>query len=85
MTKFKTTLTFEVDVEIDETKFDETFLSEFRASFYPFYDIKDHVEHIAQLTARGLLDDFTEGYGPIDDMGISARTVDWTVDDVTAV
>jgi len=85
MAKFKTTLTFEVEVEIDEAKFDEAFLLEFRDSFYPFFDVNDHVEHIAQLEARGLLDDFTEGYGPIKDMGIKARTVDWTVDEVERV
>lgn len=85
MAKFKTTLTFEVEVEIDEAMFTETFMEEFRESFYPFFDVNDHVEHIAQLEARGLLDDFTEGYGPIKDMGIKARTVDWTVDEVERV
>lgn len=82
MAKYMATLTFEIEVRLDETKFDEAFLSEFRESFYPFFDVERHVEHIAQLEARGLLDDFTEGYGPIKDMGISARTVSWTVDDV---
>lgn len=82
MSKYMATLTFEVEVSIDETKFDEAFLSEFRESFYPFFDVERHVEHIAQLEARGLLEDFTEGYGPIKDMGISARTINWTVDDV---
>lgn len=85
MAKFKTLLTFEVEVELDEAKFDEAFLAEFRESFYPFFDVERHVEHIAQLEARGLLDDFTEGYGPIKDMGIKACTVDWTVDEVERV
>ncbi|MBY3434876.1 hypothetical protein [Rhizobium laguerreae] len=80
MGKFTATLLFEVEVEVDETKFDEAFLSEFRESFYPFFDVERHVEHIAQLEARGMLDDFTEGYGPIKDMGISARTVDCTLE-----
>lgn len=32
MTKFIATLTFDVSVEIDESKFDEAFMAEFRAS-----------------------------------------------------
>lgn len=83
MAKYLATLTFEVSVEVDETKFDEEFMAEFRESFYPFHDLEDHVEHIAQLEARGLLEDFTEGYGEISDFGIKAKTLDWHVDDVT--
>jgi hypothetical protein len=70
-------VTMVVDVDIDESKFDEKFMREFRASFYHFTSVSDHVEHIAQLAARGLLSDFTEGYGPIKDMGITAAVRDW--------
>lgn len=77
MSKHKAIVSIEVEVEIDDSKFDEAFMAEFRESFYPFFDINRHVEHIAQLEARGMLDDFTEGYGPIKDMGIKARTVTW--------
>jgi len=80
MSKHKATVSIEVEVEIDDSKFDEAFMAEFRESFYPFYTVERHVEHIAQLEARGLLDDFTEGYGPIKDMGIKARTVGWEVE-----
>ncbi|TWB61655.1 hypothetical protein FBZ98_1011000 [Rhizobium sp. ERR 922] len=80
MSKHKAIVSIEVEVEIDDSKFDEAFMAEFRDSFYPFYDIEDHIKHIAQLEARGLLDDFTEGYGPIKDMGIKACADDWEVE-----
>ena len=66
-------------VTIDESKFDATFMAEFRASFYPFTTVNDHLEHLAQLFARGLVDDnndFIEGYGPAKDMGIRFKIVD---------
>ncbi|CDO35794.1 hypothetical protein [Novosphingobium sp. KN65.2] len=70
-----------VTVKLDETKFDETFMSEFRDSFFQFDSIEEHAEHIAQLEARGLIADykpFIEGYGPAEDMGITTKveTVD---------
>lgn len=82
MAKSLTRISFEVSVEIDETKFDEAFMAEFRKSFFQFDTVQEHVEHIAQLEARGLLQDFTEGYGPIKDFGIKADTLDWFVEDV---
>jgi hypothetical protein len=85
MAKFKTVVTFGIEVEVDESMFTDTFMEEFRRDFYPFYDIQRHVEHIAQLEARGLLDDFTEGYGPIKYMGIKARVLGWDVDEVERV
>lgn len=75
--KYTVELSFEVEVEIDPSKFDEAFLAEFRESFYQFHTVERHVEHIAQLEARGLLDDFTEGYGPIKDFGIKAKTINF--------
>lgn len=67
-----------VTVELDETKFDEAFLAEFRKHFYRFDDIDEHAKHIAQLEARGLISDwkpFIEGYGPAEDMGIKTAAV----------
>lgn len=75
--KYIVELSFQVEVEIDPTKFDEAFLREFRESFYQFHTVERHIEHLAQLEARGLLEDFTEGYGPIKDFGIEARTVNF--------
>lgn len=67
-----------VEVELDDTKFDEAFMAEFRESFYPFMTLADHAEHIAQLQARGIydleiVDQFVEGYGSSADMGFKAR------------
>jgi hypothetical protein len=70
-----------VEVEVDETKFTEAWMAEWRQSFYNFHSIDQHLEHIAQLEARGILNrDFTEGYGPLADMGIKAKVIDQTMD-----
>ncbi|WP_210320107.1 hypothetical protein [Pseudaminobacter soli (ex Zhang et al. 2022)] len=80
--------TFEIEVRqtvkvtLDESKFTEPFMEEFRAHFFPFYDVEDHAKHIAQLTAREVADfghnrhEFVEGYGPIGDFGIRAEVTD---------
>ncbi|WP_297803699.1 hypothetical protein [uncultured Brevundimonas sp.] len=64
-----------VSVAVDESKFTEEFLSEYRKDFYPFQTIDDHREHLAILYARGVLtgwrDEFIEGYGPASEMGIT--------------
>jgi len=69
-----------VEVEVDESKFNDEFMREYRRQFYPWMSIKDHVKHIAQMEARGLLpfaeDGFVEGYGPMTEMGIKARVID---------
>jgi len=66
-----------VEVVVDETKLDDEFQKEFREDFYPFQGIDDHIRHIAQLKARNLIvaDRFIEGYGILDDMGISAKII----------
>lgn len=64
---------FVVDVEVDEEKFTDEFIRSFKSSFYDFSSLSDHMEHIAKLEARGMLMPFTEGYGAINDMGISAN------------
>ena len=69
-------VTQEVTVTVDETKFTPEFMAEFRASFFPFDTLEEHVEHLAQLAARGVADNgtFIEGYGPAADMGIRLDT-----------
>jgi hypothetical protein len=67
-----------VTVAVDETKFTPEFMADFRKTMYPFQTLDDHLEHLAQLYARGLHDTamrntFIEGYGPADGMGIRAR------------
>lgn len=78
MKTFQVEVTQIVTVVVDETKFDEAFMEEFRASFYQFDTLEEHVEHLAQLEARGLIDvfgeRFIEGYGPADEMGIKTSS-----------
>lgn len=83
--KRRVTVTMIVDVEIDETKFTPAFLEEFRGYMYDFSSVDDHIEHIAQLAARGILDcDWPsvsiEGYGRASDMGIKANVRDWEME-----
>lgn len=70
-------VTLFIDVTIDETKFNDEFLIDFRKHYYNFHGIDEHIEHLAQMRARGLYDngDFIEGYGPTGDMGISFETI----------
>ncbi len=69
-----------VKVKIDETKFNESFMSEFRKYLYNFKTIDDHIKHLAQLHARGIYDngDFIEGYG--DEMGIEFKVEDTEIE-----
>lgn len=71
-------VTQQVSVEVDEARFTPEFMAEFRASMYPFTRIEDHIEHLAQLYARGIYDDdsFIEGYGPAKEMGIKFKSVE---------
>lgn len=63
--------TIRVRVQVDETKFTEAFMAEFREHFFPFQTIEEHIEHLGQLAARGELNlNFIEGYGPSALMGI---------------
>lgn len=72
--KFLVRVTQWVEVELDETKFDEVFMAEFQESFFPYDRLEDHAEHLGQLYARGIAgassDEFIEGYGPVKEMGI---------------
>lgn len=78
MKTYRVEITQTIEVTLDEAKFDEAFMAEFRESFFDFDTLEEHAEHIAQLYARGLWEDslgnrFIEGYGEAPDMGISAR------------
>lgn len=87
--KFRVAVTQVVEVNLDPTKFTEDFMQEFRESYYPFRNINQHAEHIAQMHARGLYDlyegsnEFIEGYGRSDEMGITALVVETEIDPVT--
>jgi hypothetical protein len=74
-------VTHEIEVTVDETKFTPEWLAEWRESYYRFWTVEDHIRHIGQLAARGMLNEtFTEGYGPLADMGIEARVVSLEVE-----
>lgn len=79
MKTFTVEVTQTVTVTLDETKFDEVFMQEFRDSFFNFDTIDEHAEHLAQLEARGITDEFgqnfIEGYGPAAEMGIKMAVV----------
>lgn len=65
-----------IEVTVDESKFDEAFMEDFRRTMYPFRTLDEHIEHLAQLSARGIVfneDSFIEGYGVAKDMGIKFR------------
>jgi hypothetical protein len=69
----------DVEVTVDESKFTDEWLEEFRERFYYFRTIDDHIEHLAQLKARDIFDrypPFIEGYENPINMGISAKIVD---------
>jgi len=76
MKTFRISVTQTIDITLDEGKFDDRFMSEFRQHFFPFETVEQHAEHLAQLQARGIhdlspyLSEFVEGYGPSHDMGI---------------
>jgi hypothetical protein len=84
MAEYLVRVTQLVRVKLDESKFDDEFMREFRESFYQFQSIDDHAEHIGQLVARGIYEaspynprEFIEGYGPIGEFGISASVEDF--------
>lgn len=73
MKSFEIDVALQVKVTVDETKFTPEFMAEFRLSISPFYELREHVEHLGQLFARGVVDNstkFIEGYGPPSEMGI---------------
>lgn len=75
-----------INVTVDESKFTEAFYKEFNRYFFDFgTDIEKHIEHLAQMYARGVVHEFTEfieGYGPVKDMGIEFEEVDVSINHV---
>lgn len=73
MTRRFVTVTYLVEVEMDDSKFDTEFMNEFSENFFDIETLEGHAEHIADLAVREMLDhQFTEGYGPLNIMGIKA-------------
>lgn len=66
-----------VKVIVDETKFTPQFLKEFRECFCDLQTIDEHIQRLAKLKVGGYCDqDFVEGYGSQEDMGISLEIED---------
>lgn len=63
---------FRVCVTVDESKFTEEFMENFRKHFFPFYTIDDHLEHLAYNYISNGVDEnsFIEGYGLAKNFGI---------------
>ena len=70
------TLEYVVDVEVDETKFTDQFMEEYSISITKRTTIDEHMQNLAIMYARGLIDyypfpdAFIEGYGKMSEMGI---------------
>lgn len=68
-----------IKVTLDEDKFDAAFHRRFNESIFDTGDdIREHFKHLAQLNARGIVEDtdFIEGYGLAKDMGIKLVALD---------
>lgn len=75
----QTRTTTYVLVTVDETKFTPEFMEEFRESFFDYETIDEHIEHLGSLYGRGVIsgyaDEFIEGYGRANEMGIKFKTI----------
>lgn len=67
-----------VTVEVPDSLLTKEFMEEFRGYMYEFDTREDHLTHIAQLAARGVIHEssFIEGYGPAEEVGIKFRVDD---------
>lgn len=88
MKTFTVEVTQTVEVTLDETKFDQAFFEAFNRHFFDFDDsLDEHAEHLGQMFARGVEDefsDFIEGYGPVKELGIKFKAVDCETDVVNS-
>jgi hypothetical protein len=67
-----------VEVEVDEAKLNDEFMKEFSSYMFEA-DIDEHFRHLAAQEAQGFIptkDYFLEGYGPLNEMGISMKVTD---------
>jgi hypothetical protein len=81
MKAYHVAFTQRVVVTLDESKFTWEWMEEFRKHFYQLEGISDHAQHLAQMFARGLInefekDPFVEGYGHLSEMGVKIEVVD---------
>lgn len=78
--KFQVAVTLNVEVELDETKFDDAFFEEYTKNFFSYDTIEDHAKYLAWMFATARIDngEFIEGYGPAEEMGIKFKELDDT-------
>lgn len=67
-----------VTVEVPDSLLTEEFMEEFRGYMYDFDTREDHLIHLAEMYARGMIAEhsFIEGYGRAQDHGIKFETED---------
>ena len=87
MKTFHITLTYDVEVKLDESKLTPEFMAEYRKSFCDFGTLEEHAKHLAQLYVNGCIQSsasHVEGYGELDEMGIELACTDIEVEAVDA-
>ena len=73
MTTKTLTVTQDITITVDESKFTPEFMANFNRYFHELNTVEDHMKYLAEVYARGIVTsygDFLEGYGPLDKMGI---------------
>lgn len=74
--KTKITVTQEIEVTVDESRFTPEFMAAFSRAFFDCETIEEHVLYIAKSYAMGIVahnGDFLEGYGILRDFGINVK------------
>lgn len=75
--EFEVEVTQVVKVQIDDEKINEDFNRVFSSYMWDVNCIEDHVKHLAQMEARGLIDcdGYVEGYGRLPEIGCASRAL----------
>lgn len=78
--KFEVEVTRTVVVEVNESKFTEEFMENYRGYIdSSFYDLEDHIKQLGWLFGAGRINgsekEFIEGYGPANEMGIKFKEI----------
>ena len=77
MKTFAVNVTQLITVEVDETKFTPEFMAEFNEHMFEA-NLRGHVEYIAGSMNAGIITSsisFLEGYGPLNEFGISVKKI----------
>jgi len=85
--KYVVSFNVDVELEIDESKFDNDFMEEFKQGFHEFNTIEEHITYLAELNLRGICDnrDFIEGYGETEEMGINFKRIDFIDEEIEEI